>query len=67
MGRPKTAVKTTAVQVRLDPQRLAVLDVLVEQQRLELRGSGLEVSRASFLRGLLDREIDATAPKGKKR
>lgn len=68
MGRPKKDdAKVAAVQLRLDEEQLAGLDRLVEQQKEELRGKGVEVTRASFLRGLLAQAIDAanTTRKGK--
>lgn len=49
------------MQVRLDPARLRALDRLVERRQAALFGEGVDVSRASYLRGLLDREIEAVA------
>lgn len=68
-GRPKKDdAKIAAVQVRLDEEQLAGLDRLIELKQQELRMHGVEFSRASFLRGLLIREIEAmnSARKGKR-
>ncbi|MEZ4301604.1 MAG: hypothetical protein R3B70_42110 [Polyangiaceae bacterium] len=57
-GRPKKDdAKKTAVQVRLAPELSAALDDLVAEY--QAASPAAEVSRASVLRHLLEREIEA--------
>jgi hypothetical protein len=59
MGRPKkNAPKDVPVQVRLDARQAAALDEIVAEFQAV---SPAEVSRASVLRHLLEREIEARA------
>ena len=59
-GRPKDpAAKSESVQVRLRPDQMAALDRIVEKRAEKLRGQGVEVTRTTVLRSLLEQAIEA--------
>ena len=63
MSRPpkqdRASVATDTLTLRLSPDDRALLDRLIEHRAAELADEGIEVTAASFVRGLIRREAKA--------